>query len=139
MFIIHLMQYRMRHGKMGSQLGAHQKYYISRCEEKKSIQLTITVVGVDDEHVEERRNLIDDIKTFLHDIMEEFMPAAKERPSLWIPCSFCCKLHIRLDHASSGKTIFCPNDDDKPLHHGYYSDLLQGRSADYIAIAGKVV
>ena len=34
---------------MGLQLGHHQKYYISRCEEKQSIQLTITVKGDDEE------------------------------------------------------------------------------------------
>ena len=50
-----LIHYRMRYGKMGSQLGANQKYYISRCEEKQSIQLTITVVGDDKEDVEERK------------------------------------------------------------------------------------
>ena len=37
----------MRHGKVGLQLGADQKYYISRCE-KKSIQLTITMPVRDD-------------------------------------------------------------------------------------------
>ena len=133
------MQYRMRHGKMGSQLGADQKYYISRCQEKRSIQLTITVVGNDKEHTEERRNLIDDVTKFLDDIMKVFMPATKERPSLLIPCPFCPVLHIPLDDASSGKTIFCPNANDKPLRYGYYSDLLQSRLTDSIIIAGKII
>ena len=33
----------MRYGKIGLKLGAHQKYYISQCEEKQSVKLTITV------------------------------------------------------------------------------------------------
>ena len=98
MFVVHLVQYRMRCGKMGSQLGADQKYYISRCEEKKSIQLTITVVGDDEEHIEERRDLINDITKILDDIMKVFMPATKGRPSLLIPCAFCPSLHIPLDN-----------------------------------------
>ena len=127
----------MRYGKMGSQLGTDQKYYISRCEEKQSIQLTITVVGDDKEHIEERRNLISDITKLLDDIMKVYMPATREKPFLLIPCRFCSKLHIPLDDASSGKTIFCPNDDDKRLPHGYYGDLLQGELTDTTITAGK--
>ena len=137
--VVHLIQYRMRHGKMGSQLGADQKYYISRCEEKQSIQLTITVVGDDKEHIEERRNLINDITKLLDDIMKVFMPATKERPSLLIPCPFCPVLHVLLDDACSGKAIFCPYAHDKSLPCGYYSSLLQGRLTDTFIMAGKVV
>ena len=86
--------FRMRRGKMGSQLGANQKYYISQCEEKQSIQLTITVVGDDKKHMEERRDLINDITNLLGDIMKVFMPATLEKPLLWIPCEYCTKLHI---------------------------------------------
>ena len=124
---------------MGSQLGADQKYYISRCEEKRSIQLTITVVGSDEEHMEERRALIHDVTKLLDDIMKVFVPATKERPSLLIPCPFCPKLHIPLVDACSCKAICCPNDDDEPLPCGYYSDLLQGELADATAITGKIV
>ena len=49
----------MRHNKIGSQLGVDQKYYISRCEVKQSIQLTITVVGEDKEHIKERKKKLD--------------------------------------------------------------------------------
>ena len=124
---------------MGSQLGADQKYYISRCEEKQSIQLTITMVGIGKEHIEERRDLINDITKILDDIMKMFMPATKERPSLLIPCVFCSALHIPLDDACSGNTIFCPNANDKSLPHGYYSDLLQGRLTDAITAVGKII
>ena len=124
---------------MGSQLGADQKYYISRCEEKQSIQLTITVVGDDEEHIEERRNLIDDVVKLLDDIMKVFMPATKERPSLLIPCPFCPKLHIPLDDTCSGKTIICAEANDKSLPRDYYNDLLQGRLMDTTANAGIVV
>ena len=128
----------MRHGKMGSQLGADQKYYISRCEEKQSIQLTISVVGADEEHIEERRNLIDDVTKLLDDIMKMFMPATKKRPLLLIPCPFCPKLHIPIDDVCSGKAIFCPFAYDKSLPCGYYSNLLQGRLTDTSIMAGKV-
>ena len=129
----------MRRGKIGSQLGSNQKYYISRCEEKQSIQLTITMVGVDEEHIEERSNLINDVEKSLDDIMKVFMPATKERPSLLIPCKFCAELHVSLDDACSGKTIFCPNANDKPLPCGYYSDLLQGRLNDATTTVGKII
>ena len=129
----------MRHGKMGSQLGVDQKYYISRCEEKQSIQLTISLVGDDEEHMKERRNLIDDVTKLLDDIMKVFMLATKERPSLLIPCPFCPILHIPLDDTCSGKAIFCPNNDDKLLPCGYYSNLLQVELFEVITVAGKVV
>ena len=130
----------MRRGKLASQLGTDQKYYISRCEEKQSIQLTITVVGVDEEHIEERRNLINDIIKSLDDIMKVFMPATKERPSLLIPCPFCSVLHVPLDDVCSGKAIYCPNaSNDKSLPHGYYSDLLQGKLTDVATTVGKII
>ena len=110
----------MRRGKLASQLGADQKYYISRCEEKQSIQLTITVVGDDKEHIKERRDLINDITKSLDDIMKVFMPAIKDRPSLLVPCKFCSVLHITLDMISSGNTIYCAIANDQRL--GYYSD-----------------
>ena len=115
----------MRRGKIGSQLGTDQKYYISRCEEKQSIQLTITIKGDDMEHIKERMNLIDDVTHFLDDIMKGFMPATKERPSLRIPCKFCPKLHILLNDACCDKTICCPHAGDEGLPSGYYRDLLQ--------------
>ncbi|XP_065891851.1 uncharacterized protein [Dysidea avara] len=100
----------MRHDKVGLQLGAHQKYYISRCEEKKSIQLTITMPVKNDVNCcEERRKLIDDITTLLGDIMKVFMPAAK-RPALLVPCPKCSTLHITLD----------------AVCRGYYGDLFSG-------------
>ena len=129
----------MRHGKMGSQLGVDQKYYINRCEEKQSIQLTISLVGDDEKHIEERKSLIDDITKLLDDIMKVFMPATKERPSLLIPCKFCPVLHIPLDGTFSGKAIFCPKNDDELLPCGYYSDLLQVVLAEATTIAGKIV
>ena len=107
---------------MGLQLGRHQKYYISRCEEKRSIQLTITVVG-DDKR--ERRELIDDVSQLLDDIMKVFMPEVK-KPRLMVPCPLCPILHITLSEVSSGDTIFCARSGDAPLPSGYYGDLLPG-------------
>ena len=89
------MHYRMRYGKVGLQLGHHQKYYISRCEEKQSIQLTITVKGDDMRSVRERRGLIDDVTQLLDDIMKVFMREVK-KPTLMVPCPLCPTLHITL-------------------------------------------
>ena len=113
----------MRHGKIGLQLGAHQKYYISRCEEKQSIQLTITIMEKDVKCIRERGKLIDDVARMLKDIMNVFMPAA-EKPVLLIPCSKCCTLHITLKQVYEGRTVYCPlSNADIPLYN-YYSDLL---------------
>ena len=109
----------MRHGKVGLQLGRHQKYYISRCEEKDSIQLTITVVGDDMISVRERRELIDHVTQLLDDIMKVFMPEVK-KPMLMIPCPLCPILHITLSEVSSGDTIFCAWSGDYPM---YSSDV----------------
>ena len=131
------MHYRMRHGKVGLQLGRHQKYYISRCEEKQSIQLTITVVGDDMTSVVERRELIDDVTQLLDDIMKVFMPEVK-KPTLLVPCPFCSILHITLSEVSTGDTIFCPGvSGDTSLPFGYYSDLSPSESDDLTLITGK--
>ena len=126
---------RMRHGKVGLQLGADQAYYISRCEEKKSIQLTITMPVRDDvKSGEERRELIDDITRLLDDIIKVFMPAVKKRPVLLVPCPNCTTLHITVDEVCSGDTIFCT----KPLR-SYYGDLLPHGSHDPTTLPGKVI
>ena len=123
------MHYRMRHGKVGLQLGRHQKYYISRCEEKQSIQLTITVKGDDMRSVRERRELIDDVTQLLDDIMKVFMREVK-KPTLMVPCPLCPTLHITLSEVSTGDTIFCPQSDDAELPSGYYGDLTPSGSVD---------
>ena len=125
----------MRHGKVGLQLGADQVYYISRCEEKKSIQLTITMPVRDDvKSGEERRELIDDITRLLDDIMKVFMPAVKKRPVLLVPCPNCPTLHITLNEVCRGDTIFCT----APLR-GHYGDLLPHRSHDPTSLPGEVI
>ena len=113
----------MRHGKVGLQLGANQKYYISRCTENQSIQLTITVSQKGIKCVQERSALIDDVTDLLYGIMKVFMPTVK-RPVLFIPCAICSVLHITLKHVRDGNTVYCPSStDDSPLYN-YYSDLL---------------
>ena len=129
----------MRHDKVGLQLGADQKYYISRCKEKSSIQLTIVVSGSDEKHTEERNNLIDYIYQSLTNIMNLFMPAAKDGLSLFVPCAWCSELHIELHDLDSNDTIFCPNNDDKCLPPSYYGDLRNTKSVDATAIAGKIM
>ena len=116
---------RLRYGKVGLQLGSHQKYYISHCEEKKSIQLTITTVGDDVDSVQERKELIDDVTRLLDDVMKVFMRAAK-RPILFVPCPLCPTLHVLLSDVCSCDTIFCPHSNDTALPTGYYSDLSAG-------------
>jgi len=133
-----MVNYRMRHGKLGLQLGANQKYYISRCEEKNSIQLTITMPVRDDvKSGEERKQLIDDISKLLDDIMKVFMPAVKKRPVLLVPCPNCSTLHITLQETCSGKAIFCSKADDIELPPGYYSDLLNYGQHD--TLPGEVI
>jgi len=130
----------MRYGKVGLQLGANQKYYISRCEEKKSIQLTITIPVRDDaKSVEERRELIDDITRLLDDIMKVFMPAVKKRPVLLVPCPNCPTLHITLDEVRSGKAIFCSIAGDVELPTGFYGDLFPQGSHDPTTLPGEVI
>ena len=126
--LIMLIYYcRMRHGKVGLQLGLHQKYYISRCQEKQSIQLTITVSGNNAKCVKERAELIGNVTKLLTDIMKVFMPAA-ERPVLFVPCPLCPILHITLKQVYEGYTVFCPLSGDDSIPHGYYSDLLPSPS-----------
>ena len=112
----------MRQGKVGLHLGAHQKYYISRCEEKHSIQLTITVVGDDVASVQERRELINDVTELLDDIMKVFLPAAK-RPIPFVPCPMCHNMHIPLEETFSGETICCPHNDDAIVHYDNFKYL----------------
>ena len=117
--------HRLRHGKVGLQLGSHQKYYISHCEEKKSIQLTITAVGDNVDSVEERKELIGDVTRLLDDVMKVFMPAAN-RPIPFVPCPLCLTLHVLLSDVCSGDTIFCPHSNDAALPTGYYKNLSLG-------------
>ena len=127
----------MRHGKIGLQLGAHQKYYVSRCEEKQSIQLTITIVGDDIKCIQERGELIDDVAKLLKGIMNVFMPAA-EKPVLFIPCPKCSTLHITLKQVHDGHTVYCPTSStDIPLYN-YYSDLLPNASTGRVAIVVRI-
>ena len=134
-----VIHYRMRHGKVGLQLGRHQKYYISRCEEKQSIQLTITVKGDDRRSVEERRELIDDVTQLLDDIMKVFMREVK-KPTLMVPCPWCPILHITLSEVSTGHTIFCPQSNDAPLPLDYYADLIPSHSNPSTSnISGMVI
>ena len=123
---------------MGLQLGRHQKYYISRFEEKQSIQLTISAVGDDGESIRERRELIDKVIDILIDIMKVFMPKAK-KPTLLVPCPLCPNLHITLNETSTGNTIFCAHSDDAPLPSGYYGDLTPPTSCDLMHSTGKVI
>ena len=113
----------MRHGKIGLQLGAHQKYYISRSTEKQSIQLTITVSKNNAKCMQERSALINDVTEMLGNIMKLFMPTAR-KPTLFVKCTMCDVLHITLQQIQDGVTVYCPSStDDTPLHD-YYSDLL---------------
>ncbi|XP_065887012.1 uncharacterized protein [Dysidea avara] len=130
----------MRHGKVGLQLGADQVYYISRCEEKSSIQLTITMPVRDDaKSSEERKELIDDIARILDDIMKVFMPAVKKTPVLLVPCPKCPTLHITVDEVCSGHTIFCTASGITVPLRGYYGDLLPHGSHNSTALSVYVV
>ena len=114
----------MRYGKVGLQLGAHQEYYISRCEEKQSIQLTITVVGNDKNSIHERNELIDYISQQLDNIMKLFMPAVENRPAVLFPCPLCPALHITLEKVRNGSTIFCIWNCDTAVPPEHFGNLL---------------
>ena len=134
-----MVNYRMRHGKVGLQLGANQVYYISRCVEKKSIKLTITMPVRDDvKSSEERRELIDDISTLLDNIIKLFMPAVKKRPILLVPCRNCPTLHITFDEVCSGNTIFCTASGKADPLCGYYGDLVYGLH-DSTTLQGEII
>ena len=114
----------MRYGKIGLQLGGHQKYYISKCEEKQSIQLTITVVGSDSKSSVERKELIDDIIQLMDDIIKLFMPTVSERAAILFPCPLCTTLHITMDEVCHGNTIHCAKSSDAVVPPEYYGNLL---------------
>ena len=133
MYMSVLFYFRMRYGKIGLQLGAKQKYYISRCEEKHSIQLTITVVGNNLPSIEERKELIDNITQMLDNIMKLFMPAVHSRPAILLSCPLCPTLHITLNQVYSGNTIYCANasDDVDVVPPEYYSNFISTKSGSY--------
>ena len=125
----------MRYGKIGLQLGAHQKYYISRCDEKQSIQLTITVDGNDSTSMEERKELIDDILQLIGNIMKLFMPTVIERTVILFQCPLCNILHITMDEVCSGNTIYCAiSSDDAVVPREYYNNLLPTKPGKYFPI-----
>ena len=108
---------------MALKLGAKQKYYISHCEEKHSIQLTITVVGNDVPSIQERRELIDDIGKMLNEVMKIFMPAAVQ-PLLFVPCPLCPILHITLTKVCAGGISYCSTFEEDIALRDHYSDLM---------------
>ncbi|XP_065914614.1 uncharacterized protein [Dysidea avara] len=113
----------MRHGKVALKLGTRQKYYISHCEEKHSIQLTITVVGNDVPSIQERRQLIDDVEKMLNDIMKVFMPAA-DQPVLLVPCPLCSILHITFTEVCAGGISYCSTNEEDIALRDHYHDLM---------------
>jgi len=123
---------------VGLRLGAHQIYYISHCEEKGSIQLTITMPENDDLiSAQERRELINDITKLLDDILKEFLPTMKKHPIRLVPCPHCPILHVTLNDISTGNSIFCATSNDTRLPYNYYDDLLDPASltGNFISVA----
>ena len=128
----------MRYGKVALELEDNQTYYISQCENHQSIKLTITVVGYDTKSAlegielindtksaQERKELIDDVSQLLDDIMKLFMPAIKERPTVWFHCPLCTSLHITQKDVCSGKAIYCVRGPKVAyVPPGYYNNLL---------------
>ena len=131
-YVYGMIYYRMRHGKVALQLGAHQKYYISRSEEKQSIQLTITVSKKDVKCMQKRSALINDVTKMLDDIMKVFMPAAR-KPTLFVHCPLCDVLHITLQQICDGVTVHCPSSTDDTALDNYYIDLLSVAGEKFIS------
>ena len=114
----------MRYGKIGLQLGSHQKYYISKCEENHSIQLTITVDGNNSKSSKERKELIDDITKMMDGIMKLFMPTVSERATILFPCPLCPTLHITMNDVCNDNIIFCAKSSDAVVPPEFYCNLL---------------
>ena len=106
-------------------LGHDQLYYVSLSENYQSIRLTITP---DEDGIvrtlglQERWKLIEEFNTKLRKTVVAFMPAS-QLPQRYIPCLFCCKLHLKLDAIRAhDKPLRCINEE---LPKDYYSDLRQ--------------
>ena len=106
-------------------LGRDQLYYVSLCEDHDSIRLAITPeedAKVKLEGVQERWELIEYFNSKLMEIVKTYMPASN-KPTRYIPCSRCPKLHLKLDEIrKSDKPLRCARG---RLAEDYYSDLRQ--------------
>lgn len=83
-YVARLYYFRLKHGKVTLQLGAHQSYYVNLCEDKKSIQLII-MSTVEDTSGQEMIELISDTSDLLDNIMKVYTPAAKRPIPLCLP------------------------------------------------------
>jgi len=128
----------MRHGKVGLQLGANQKYYISRYDvgQTQGVKLTVTVDNSDENSIQERWDLIQYIDQQLNDIMKVFMPAEKQ-PLKYIPCPHCKNIHIPFSKV--GTTNYCAFNGDKKVPSSYYSELMLDNKTSKVTIVETII
>ena len=108
------------------ELGKYQTYEVRPNDELGSIELTIfpdplTPPGREVESYKESNELINVVKQFIDDLMEEHMTVTfKKFPvECFIPCPDCNELHIELRKFADTGSAFCPT------QRSYCSSLLR--------------
>ena len=103
-------------------LSQGQRYCISLCEEKYSIQLSFVLLPGGGHLAEHRRELLQYFRSKLEVVMEDFMEATS-KPIAFIPCCYCSQLHVELEMLLMGEQQDCPENID-PIPTQYYCDLI---------------
>lgn len=122
---MHYYTYRLRKGKVMMSLSLGQRYCISLCEEKHSIQLSFVLLPGGRHLAEHRRDLLEYFQSNLEVIMKDFMNATT-KPVAYIPCCFCSQLHLELQSLLTGEPQDC-NTNMQPIPELYYHDLLKDK------------
>jgi len=113
-------------------LGNGQYYCISLAEEQYSIKLSIVLLPVTKNSLDERKQLLHFFKEKLANMVKEFMPAAK-KPIAYIPCFYCDRLHAEVKLLLDGQQQDCPVV-DKPIPPHHYQCLTSEQGLFYHTI-----
>ena len=103
-------------------LSRGQRYCISYCEEKHSIQLSFVFLPSSGHLAVHRKDLLEYFQCNLEVIMEDFMNATS-KPMAYIPCCFCSQLHVELQLLIEGEQQDCP-ETMQPIPQQHYCDLV---------------
>ena len=119
--------HRLKRHEIMMVLDEGQYYGVSLCEENVSIQLDIILdKSIGSYSCEHRKQLIDFLKSILHQVCEELIPAS-HKPKVRVPCPYCNNPHIKYDSQPGG--VFCGKK-RKMVPKQYYQNLLffEGKS-----------